>query len=75
MTSILFISVTDIRKFPEILPNMFRPLRKDPGPEGPALVDPGGVMKEATFTNRVQVSGVGCQVSATEVDPLNRSRS
>ena len=48
---------------------------KDPGPEGPALIHPGGVMKVATFTNRVQVSGVGCQVSATEVDPLDRSRS
>ncbi len=34
---------------------------KDPGPEGPALVHPGGVMKVATFTNRVQVSGVRCQ--------------
>jgi hypothetical protein len=55
---------------------------KDPGPEGPALVHPGGVMKVATFTSsvprfrfatdgifdRFQVSGVRCQVSATEVD-------
>jgi mRNA-degrading endonuclease toxin of MazEF toxin-antitoxin module len=31
---------------------------KDPGPEGPALVHPGGVMKVATFTSSVQVSGV-----------------
>jgi hypothetical protein len=34
---------------------------KDPGPEGPALVHPGGVMKVATFTSSVQVSGVRCQ--------------
>jgi hypothetical protein len=34
---------------------------KDPGPEGPALVYPGGVMKVATFTSSVQVSGVRCQ--------------
>jgi len=27
------------------------------------------------FTSSVQVSGFGCQVSATEVDPLGRSRS
>jgi hypothetical protein len=33
-------------------------LSKDPGPEGPALVHPGGVMKVATFTSSVQVSGV-----------------
>jgi hypothetical protein len=35
---------------------------------GPALVNPGRVMKVASFTSSVQVSGVGCQVSATEVD-------
>ena len=34
---------------------------KDPGPEGPALVHPGGVMKVTIFTSSVQVSGVGCQ--------------
>ncbi len=34
---------------------------KDPGPEGPALVHPGGVMKVATFTISVQESGVRCQ--------------
>jgi hypothetical protein len=31
---------------------------KDPGPEGPALVHPEGVMEVATFTSSVQVSGV-----------------
>jgi hypothetical protein len=36
-------------------------IRKDPGPEGPALVHPGRVMKVATFTSSVQVSGVRCQ--------------
>jgi hypothetical protein len=30
-------------------------LYKDPGPEGPALVHPGGVMKVATSTSSVQV--------------------
>ncbi len=51
---------------------------KDPGPEGSALVHPGGVMKVATFTSSVQVSGVppeADQVSATEVHPLDGSRS
>jgi hypothetical protein len=28
---------------------------------GPALVNPGRVMKVASFTSSVQVSGVGCQ--------------
>jgi hypothetical protein len=36
-------------------------MSKDPGPEGPALVHPGGVMKVAIFTSSVQVSGVRCQ--------------
>jgi hypothetical protein len=49
--------------------------RKDPGPEGPALVHPGGVIWVINFTSSVQVSGFGCQVSATEVGPLGRSRS
>ena len=48
---------------------------KNPGPEGPALVHPGGVKWVINFTSSVQVSGFGCQVSATEVDPLGRSRS
>ena len=48
---------------------------KDLGPEGPALVHPGGVIWVITFTSSVQVSGFGCQVSASEVDPLCRSRS
>jgi hypothetical protein len=34
---------------------------KNPGPEDSALVHPGGVMKVATFTSSVQVSGVRCQ--------------
>jgi len=48
---------------------------KDPGPEGPALLHPGGVKWVINFTSSVQVSGFGCQVSATEVEPLGRSRS
>jgi len=43
---------------------------KDPGPEGPALVHPGGVMWVTTNASCVQVSGV-----STEVDPQGRSRS
>ena len=34
---------------------------KDPGPEGPALVHPAGVMWLISFTGSVQVSGVRCQ--------------
>jgi len=34
---------------------------KDPGPEGPALVHPGGVIWVITFASSVQVSGVRCQ--------------
>jgi hypothetical protein len=39
---------------------------KDPGPEGPALVHPRGVICVITFTTvfRCQVSGVGCQRGA-----------
>jgi hypothetical protein len=44
-------------------------------PEGPALVHPAGVIRGITFANSVQVSGVGCQVSATEFEPLCRNRS
>jgi hypothetical protein len=47
---------------------------KDPGPEGPALVQPRGVKGVITVTGGVQVSGFGCQVSAKEFDPLDRSR-
>ena len=51
---------------------------KDPGPETPPAEEfgtPGGVTWVITFTHSVQVSGFGCQVSASEVDPLCRSRS
>ena len=34
---------------------------KDPGPEGPALVHPVGIIWVITFTSCVQVSGVRCQ--------------
>ena len=34
---------------------------KDPGPEGPALVHPAGVIWVITFASSVQVSGVGFQ--------------
>ena len=47
---------------------------KYPTPEGPALVHPRGVKGVITVTGSLQVSGVGCQVSATEFDPLGRSR-
>ena len=48
---------------------------KNPSPEGPALVHPGGVM---AFNRRVQVSGFppkADQVSATKFDTLCRSRT
>jgi hypothetical protein len=48
---------------------------KDPGPEGPALVHPRGVILVSTFASCVQVSGVRFQVSATEFDPVSRSRT
>jgi hypothetical protein len=48
---------------------------KNPGPVGQALGCPAGVIWVITFTRRIQVSGFGCQVSATESDPLCRSRS
>ena len=48
---------------------------KNPGPEDSALIHPRGLMKVATLTRSVQVSGVRFQVSATEVDPLDGSRS
>jgi hypothetical protein len=47
---------------------------KNPTPEGPALVHPRGVKRVITVTDSAQVSGVGCQVSAKEFDPLGRSR-
>ena len=41
--------------------NVSRLLSKDPGPEGPALVYPGGVIWVITFTSSIQVSGVRFQ--------------
>jgi hypothetical protein len=34
-------------------PIIIHGMSKDPGPEGPALAHPGGVMKVATFTSGV----------------------
>jgi hypothetical protein len=34
---------------------------KNPGPEGPALIHPGGVIWVINFISSVQVSGVRCQ--------------
>ena len=48
---------------------------KDPTSEGPALIHSGRVMKVAATSCRSQVSGFRCQVSATEVDPLDGSTS
>jgi len=48
---------------------------KDPGPEGPALVHPGGMIWMVAFISSFKVSGFGCQVSVTAFDPLCRSRS
>ncbi|CAB1080461.1 hypothetical protein D1AOALGA4SA_8142 [Olavius algarvensis Delta 1 endosymbiont] len=39
------------------------------------MVHPGEVMKLATDTGRAEVSGVRCQVSAIEVNPLEGGRS
>jgi hypothetical protein len=66
--------------------SVYRFLNKDPGPEGPALVHPGfrliepkslqlGERGDEGGNFYHQSSGVRCQVSATEVDPLDRSRS
>ena len=46
---------------------------KDPGPEDPALTSPQRGFERGNFYQ--QVSGVRFQVSATEVDPLDESRS
>ena len=40
----------------------------------PAVVHPRGVKGVINVTGRPQDSGVGCQVSASEFDPLDRSR-
>jgi hypothetical protein len=43
---------------------------KDPGPEARLCFATVGVIWVITFTSSVQVSGFGCQVSATDFDAL-----
>jgi len=47
--------------------------RKNPGPEDPALNSLQRGVERGNFYQ--PVSGVGCQVSATEIDPLDESRT
>jgi hypothetical protein len=76
----------DGKRWPGIFHRVDRLHSKDPGPEDPALVHPGfrlvepkslqlGERGDGGDNFYQQCSGVGCQVSATEVDPLDRSRS
>ena len=61
-------SKTKIGKRHKVKIRVQLPARRAYSPEG-------GVIWVINFISSVQVSGFGCQVSATEVDPLGRSRS